>query len=127
MVFTSLDQTRLGQKEPLHALNAAKKLVVTDRPTDRQTDQPTDGHRHFKSSDGAKNERVMPLGTKEDGTYYSYSYIYSQAIIQSKLGVREFASLDNIENCFILCSHTYPPHARLISCMALIYPFLIFA
>ena len=42
MVYTSLDQTRLGQKEPLHALYAAKKLLVTDRPTDRQTDRPTD-------------------------------------------------------------------------------------
>ena len=40
----------------------------------------------------AKNERVMALGTKEDG-HLSYS-IYSQAIIQSKLGVREFESLD---------------------------------
>ena len=35
----------------------------------------------------------MALGTKEDG-HLSYS-IYSQAIIQSKLGVCEFASLDN--------------------------------
>ena len=38
MVYTSLDQTRLGKKEPLHGLNAAKKLNHTDRPTDRQTD-----------------------------------------------------------------------------------------
>ena len=38
MVYTSLDQTRLGQKEPLHALYAAKKLNQTDRQTDRQTD-----------------------------------------------------------------------------------------
>ena len=54
MVYTSLDQTRLGQKEPLHALYAAKKLNDTDRQTDRPTDRQTDGHRHFKSSDGAK-------------------------------------------------------------------------
>ena len=40
------DRTRLGQKEPLHALYAAEKLNHTDRPTD--------GHRQFKSSDGAK-------------------------------------------------------------------------
>ena len=26
-------------------------------PTDRQTDRPTDRHRHFKSSDGAKNSK----------------------------------------------------------------------
>ena len=42
MVYTSLDQTRLDQKEPLHALNSAKKLNHTDRPTDRPTDRQTD-------------------------------------------------------------------------------------
>ena len=31
MVYTSLDQTRLDYKDPLHALNAAKKLLVTDK------------------------------------------------------------------------------------------------
>ena len=36
----------------------------------------------------------MALGTKEDGHTLSI-ILYSQAIIQSKLGVREFASLDN--------------------------------
>ena len=42
MVYSSLDQTRLDYKDPLHALNAAKKLLVTDGPTDRQTDRQTD-------------------------------------------------------------------------------------
>ena len=54
MVFTSLDEARLDYKEPLHALYAAKKLNDTDRKTDRQTDI----HRHFKSSDGAKNHEI---------------------------------------------------------------------
>ena len=38
----------------------------------------------------------MALGTKEDGLSIIIIIIYSQAIIQSKLEVREFASLDNI-------------------------------
>ena len=41
----------------------------------------------------------MALGTKEDGQNIVVLYtilLYSQAIIQSKLGVREFASLDNM-------------------------------
>ena len=42
MVYTSLDQPILDYKEPLHALYAAKKLLVTDHQTN--------GHRHFKSS-----------------------------------------------------------------------------
>ena len=37
----------------------------------------------------------MALGTKKDGHSSTTLYIYIQAIIQSKLGVREFASLDN--------------------------------
>ena len=36
--MTRLDKKRLDYKEPLHALYAAKKLIVTDRPTDRPTD-----------------------------------------------------------------------------------------
>ena len=36
----------------------------------------------------------MALGTKEDRQ--TIVVLYSQAIIQSKLGVREFASLDKI-------------------------------
>ena len=42
MVYSSLDQTRLDYKDPLHALNAAKKLLVTDGRTDRPTDRQTD-------------------------------------------------------------------------------------
>ena len=53
-------------------------------------------HTNFHAKSGvcsSKNERVMALGTKEDG--HLYIILYSQAIIQSKLGVREFARLDN--------------------------------
>ena len=55
-------------------------------------------HTNFHAKSGvcsSKNERVMALGTKEDG--HSTTYIYIQAIIQSKLGVCEFARLDNMK------------------------------
>ena len=56
-------------------------------------------HMNFHAKSGvcsSKNERVMALGTKEDG-HSTLSIVYIQAIIQSKLGVREFVSLDNIK------------------------------
>ena len=39
MVYTSLDQTRLDYKDPLHALNAAKKLLVTDKRKTKEEEE----------------------------------------------------------------------------------------
>ena len=92
MVYTSLDQTRLGQKEPLHAQYVTKKLNETDRPTDR----PTDGHRHFKSSDGAKNggDTCAGKGPVKNGT--PHKYVFSSSLIANYviiLRIREYSKI----------------------------------